>query len=801
MRISEMEWIRKNKAFRVVCVIELLIIVWITAQCLRGARNLSFETADLIPADDAVVLAGSDDNSCYEITGEEETDGLTILTTDTFKLYPGAYNITIHYASDSVADTEAGFAGRTGSLQLVSEHHGVYFNFNSLSLRDVYTEESQIVQIKSPAALDDLCLTVTFEGGGTLDIYSVEITEICAWKYLMLLICVILFLLADLMIINFLRDIFGITEGILCLICAAAVIPFIADYSFSGHDIGFHLNRIVCLADELKQGNYFPAIYSTALNGYGYANPLFYGQFFLYIPAVLYACGFSLSMSYNIYIVIFSVAACLIMYGSAFKIFKQKKTALLAAALYTLSAVRLTNIFTRSAVGEFTAMTFLPLVVLGMYQIFSANPRKKIRLNQYLPLVIGLTGLVLSHVLTTVMCVMIILGFCVFNFRETLRPNRLLALCKSAILTFLINLSTLVPMADSMSMDLYINHSTNYIQNSGVYLIQLFNVIVNNYQEHNAVDTASNEMSLSIGFSVTLGLILFVLCLCCRKKDRENRTVFRFALNCFIITCVTLFLATKFMPYDMLAFLPDSIYSLLTCYQFPWRWLVFATLFGVYCTAYAVGAIGRTTLQKYRYTTVIAFSGVVAVLLLNMGQIYSDQLSTSKLQKYDNNSYSYTMSIGTGEYMLYEEGVLPEEESLYNYVSLTYNADTVYACDYERDGTTAVFYVENESESAEPVVLPMICYDNYYAYDENGGMLTISKDVHNRISVEIPAGYEGTVTVVYHIRNLWRTAILLSVLTVAALVWYSIRRRNIRRKNTGRTKTLYRITESKKKKE
>ena len=66
-------------------------------------------------------------------------------------------------------------------------------------------------------------------------------------------------------------------------------------------DLPFHLNRIQSLANSIKFGNYFPMIYGSALNNYGYANGIFYPQIMLYIPALLVCTGMKVIPAYLVY--------------------------------------------------------------------------------------------------------------------------------------------------------------------------------------------------------------------------------------------------------------------------------------------------------------------------------------------------------------------------------------------------------------------------------------------------------------------------------------------------------------------
>ena len=97
---------------------------------------------------------------------------------------------------------------------------------------------------------------------------------------------------------------------------------------------------------------------TTTLNGYGYASPLCYCELFLLLPALLYNLWLPLRTCYQVYLFAVTLATCLIAYFSFAKITASRRLGLLGALLYTLSAYRLTCVYTRAAVGEFTAMAF-----------------------------------------------------------------------------------------------------------------------------------------------------------------------------------------------------------------------------------------------------------------------------------------------------------------------------------------------------------------------------------------------------------------------------------------------------------
>ncbi len=609
---------------------------------------------------------------------------------------------------------------------------------------------------------------MTFFGLGNLTISSVEVTEINAYRYLVFLGILLIFVLIDRGVYLLFADQNFYREkelGVLFAICAAASLPFVADWVFLGENTGEYAYKIVLLAEELSNGNYFPAIYSAALNGYGYASPLFSGQLFWYFPAILYNCGFSLTFVYNFHLIILSVMTCLLTYWCGMQIFRKSNPALLAAAMYTLSAVRLTDILTRADLDIVAAQTFLPLVLLGFYRIYSVRKEEKIGVRDYWPAAVGLTAVIAAHRTTAFMAVMMIFVFCLILLRKTLEKRRFFALLKTAGLTLLMSLAVWLPGLTLRNMDFNKNHVSYTIQSSGAYLVQLFNAIVNNYQASDVAGSASNELSLSVGFSVTLGLVLFLVYIFKIRKDgcqdAENKS---FAKVCWVLSVVSLFLSTVYMFYDSLDFLPDRLYSLLTSYQYPWRWLSFAVLFGVFCTA----AVAASAELKEIFFGVSPCVVLCVALTLNTGQIYADQLRTSEMSELTGNLEANYGKIGDGEYLLY-----PTDTSTLVYSALIYDESAVSVSGYCYEENGWRLWVENLSGEDTAVDIPVFNYKYYYACDtQTGEEIEITTGENQRIRLHIPSDYSGTITVRYQIPLLWRLAIAVSAVTDLFLAVY-----------------------------
>ena len=163
----------------------------------------------------------------------------------------------------------------------------------------------------------------------------------------------------------------------LWVLCAVAVLtcaPAMTNSgALQGADWSFHLSRIEGIAQGLREGQFPVRVYSIAKDGYGYAPSLFYGELLLYFPAVLRLLGMSVQGAYHTYLLTLQLLTAGIAFFSLRQIFRHNKTALVGSVLYMLSTYHLYKIYWLSAVGEYTAMAFLPLIPAALYELYGGT--------------------------------------------------------------------------------------------------------------------------------------------------------------------------------------------------------------------------------------------------------------------------------------------------------------------------------------------------------------------------------------------------------------------------------------------
>ncbi len=88
------------------------------------------------------------------------------------------------------------------------------------------------------------------------------------------------------------------------------------------------------------------------------------------------------------------------------------------------------NVNIRAAAGEYTAMTFLPLIVAGMYMIYTSE---KPSYKEWRFLTFGMAGVIMSHVVTGEIIVINLLLLCLILIKKNLKKRCLFFFYQSGI--------------------------------------------------------------------------------------------------------------------------------------------------------------------------------------------------------------------------------------------------------------------------------------------------------------------------------------------------------------------------------
>ena len=767
---------KRNKLFAVLLAAELTVLCTLIAGLFGAPYKLTL-TPDLF------------ENRFPDIAAED-ADGLKVWNQIDFRseepitfssqgqaLRAGAYEVTVSYFSCQTPDAPTfNLLNSAGTLDFSSEMVPAAVSFDTLRLDDCHRTQTSRLWVSSGAALQDLTATLTYRQG-QLYLYAVTLTEQPIYRLTRLFCWLFCFAAADAMLwLLFART--GERGAAhrralrlpLCLlgITVLACLPLFSNYLYVGHDLDYHLQRITAMAAELSYGQFPVRLTTTTLNGYGYANPLCYCELFLLLPALLYNLWLPLRTCYQIYIFAVTLATCLIAYFSFGRITESRRLGLLGAMLYTLSCYRLVCVYTRAAVGEFTAMAFFPLVLAGLYGIYT---RDKPRFVDWLPMSLGMAAMVQSHLLSCELTALLLILFCLLRLRETLHPARLLAWVKAALLAVGLSAWYLVPFfLSTSSIPFMVNGPLiGKIQFQGLYLIQLFNPFYNGFA---GADAGTNpDMMLSLGLPLILGLGLVVFCLL-RRRDVQGQaaSILTTAAGFFALT---VFLALHIFPWDYVqTTLGRTAGKLAGLFQYPWRFLSLATVLLCLAVVMAVKLLTARDRRLGLTATVV----LAAAALFMTGAMQAQMLNGQREVSYNVFSYENpTSCIGVGEYLI--DGTSSYETI---WAQPKPGSDALHLVRYEKQRGVACLTVQNEGAEAA-ISLPIFNYGNYYAADENGQPFSITSGENERIVLTIPAGYTGTIRVWYHAPDYWRSFEAISAASLLGLIGYAVLARRKRR--------------------
>lgn len=365
--------------------------------------------------------------------------------------------------------------------------------------------------------------------------------------------------------------------------------PLLSSYLLGGNDLYIHLARIEGIYHGIGNGEFPVYINTVMMSGYGNLSASMYPQLFLYPLSILRAMGVSLYLCYKILLVLINIMTAFFSFYAVKSITKSEKAAYLACVFYTLSLYRMNDMYFRAALGETMALTFLPLVLWGTYELLWGNSKK------WYILALGMSGVIESHVLTVEMCIIFLLfeGACMLIYSRTEKISvRIINGIKAICLTCLLNAFFIVPFLFFSGEDLQVFKMPNEVAGTGAYFSQMFAIYPGAIGIDQSEGVANGEMPMTIGGVLLVGIIMFFMT--CREK-RERDTAIFIGKHCICMGAIALYMASWIFPWETIsrnAFVSQIVGSL----QFAWRFLGLATLF--LCVASAIGIVKYTENKK-----------------------------------------------------------------------------------------------------------------------------------------------------------------------------------------------------------
>lgn len=509
--------------------------------------------------------------------------------------------------------------------------------------------------------------------------------------------------------------------------------PLFSQDLSAGYDLLYHVNRIEGIAKSLACGQFPVRIHSGLLNGYGYANSIFYPELLLYFPAGLRLLGLSLMNCYKVLAVTASFATVAVAYGAFSKLLSSRTAGLMAAVLYTLNPYRLACIYERSAVGEYLAMIFLPAVFYGFYAVFFGEKK------DWKWLCLGAAGVLQCHILTTE----IVAFFCAFAGLIFIRrlfqaDRRWLSLLKAAVWAVALNLWFLIPFV-LMSLQLNIavfSRNPQLSINAISSVHELFTMTYLRQLRENGGGVANN----GLGFVFLAALALFVLYLILFRPDKKEgsptRRLLELGTHCSLVAAFTVFAATDLFPWEEI----QSVYfvsKIVGSLQFPFRLFSVTMVCLAILSGIALLLWTATPLQRrVAATAAILIAAFSATLYLDYTISYAPvpHFASQHQLKIET---STIRCIALGEYIPANSN---PAEILGRGTNLTPSDSSIKITDVHRNGTSISFdfAIDNQQPQQEYYVLAPLTYYPSFRAVINGTEYDTRPGGTNYVRVDLP---------------------------------------------------------------
>ncbi len=508
-----------------------------------------------------------------------------------------------------------------------------------------------------------------------------------------------------------------------------------------------HIGRIVSIKEVLLEGIFPSFISSKHMLGFGYALNIFYGPITTYIPIIFSFFNNSSITGLKIFTFLTVFLSGITQYNFLFKISKKKLLSLIGSLIYISAPYRITDIYSRDAVGEYCSFIFIPLVFQGMYELLYENK------NKHYLIIIGAVGLILSHTITTIYVIVFSLVYLLINYSKVINKEVLKKLSVDFLIILLLTCFYLFPLLEHKFNGNYTIFNSEEMGATGEKVQQTGLQL----KDFLASEFGTQEIVFSLGIVIIFSLLLTPFCI---KKQKKNETYIIF----LIFSIISLWMCTKYFPWIIMP-------SILTITQFAWRLEGFFIFFISYICAENIICISNMINDK-------------KVILANLIIIFSFICSFFVTYRYFNHD-SLQKDIEFENTIIQREKIGPYNinreylpiNAINNISYIENREDRVYLnygtaniTNEIKDGLNMEFEIDNVQSKVE-LELPYIYYNGYTVTINNKKIKTFESE---KGFLCINLSEEGKVVVKYTGTLLDKLGYLISGSTLIILIIYII---------------------------
>lgn len=549
--------------------------------------------------------------------------------------------------------------------------------------------------------------------------------------------------------------------GVALIMC----IPLFQEGIHTGDDGEFHISRTIGTIEQIENGE-SPFIVQRFSLGFGFPWNLFYPPVSTVINVVFAFLTNNVVTAMKIFIFLTFVLSGIAMYQLVRTISNNKFAAMLSAIFYMCAPYRMLNAYTRLAVGEIAGFIFTPIVLRGVYLLFSGKTEKS-----YI-YVFGTIGLVLSHNISTMYTFLIGLFYVLVNIKKLKDKKILKSFIISTLIIILAVLFFYGPLMEQMtgtkyevSRKMYTNES---VQGSALNPIELIFSYFNGISQEGRF--------FNIGVLLLLGLVItpFVY-----KKAKEIPT-YKFMLIGGIVSCV---MATFITPWY---FMPDPLQMI----QFPWRMVGFIIFFFSIVAGINFKLLIDILMNEWQEKSKIIGQAIVTIAVIVFSGFYALHFISNLDYQVKDNAYfeepeviDYNWQVS--RYSSYLEYWPQKAIDNFDYTMNRENKSIITSGEATISNENKVngvldFDISNVKENTV-VELPYLYYKGYVvtytpldSSNNTTKTLEVTESNNGFIQVNLDEEMNGHINVEYHATTLHKICMVISLVTIVGYIIYLI---------------------------
>ena len=539
------------------------------------------------------------------------------------------------------------------------------------------------------------------------------------------------------------------------------------------HDGFIHLLRLIGTDDAVKMAQIPPIIAPEYCNGMGYAINLFYPALTCYLPLIIKIFTPTYTLALKIFGIICIILSGFTMYKFVNEVTKKKVVALFAAILYIVAPYKLANVYIRYAIGEFMAAVFIPLVFLGLYNLFNSDGKK----HYYIT--IGAAGLILSHTVST-LYVAIFCAIYVLFFIKKLKEKEILKKCAiNIVFIILISAMFVFPMLEASSKAKYGIMDNDIMRTTNEFTSK------NTLQFSQFIKDIEEEDGTTFVIGIPMLLLTIVSIYGVYKVDKKYKDTY---IIFFIFSMISIIMCTRFFPWK---YVP----SILCKLQYPWRMLGFFIFFASLLSAINLQWIIEKVCKKGNVQMGVSVIAIIVITVFGLQTIngFIQRDIQKSEQKYTLQGYprevsvdeEYEKSIMNNKkisHMQINREYLPVKALLLQDTYMKEREDKIYILsgsaninNEQKDEYKLTAQLENIEENTV-LELPYIYYPGYKITIENGNIMELKAEESENgyLQTKLEGIESGNIKVEYVGTLITKISYIISILSIMAFILYVV---------------------------